>query len=547
MYDEYQTVQYETEEYLSRGISSINPTLTSLHEVLLLHLKELAFYLLKLKEFGITNQGLKEHILEALTGIVLNAEYSQEQFHEIMSKLNIGIEESKILYRNFCEKNNVSAPIPKIYFKHGKSFSLTEAIKKGERYFLKKSQSFTDRQKELYDIMLFLVKSICIKIIELQRLDKENDDYYYATLSMLNAMHLGEFSEETAKEEIKKFIRIYYQIAVEVFYTQVELYGEITPAEVSFSTVPGKSILVSGSDFKKLELVLKSVENTEINVYTHGLEMLMAHAFPKLHSHPNLKGHFGFGIDSSLIDFSEFQGAILMTKFTLQRTEHLYRGRLFTLDPIAPMGVIKLKDDNFEPLIKSALESKGFVHAIQKPPLMVGFSENEISKKIDDIIEKIMNKQIKHLFIIGLLNSPNSCPKYFEKFFKLLPEDCFAISLCCKKNQDNIYYIDSFYGYSLLYKILERINERTSLSNLNISIFITKCDKYLIANLLYLKEIGIKNLYMTKCPPMLINPALIETLQEIFEIKEFTDPKKDFEEIMRNNDEELNYAPESDK
>lgn len=532
MYNNYQTLLYESDECLTKGICSVNPTLNSLQEIVLLHLKELAFYMLKLKDFGVTNEYIKETFLYTLSSIILNIEYNQEQFHEIISKLYDDIEQSKILYENFCKDSAQDIKSVKTYFKRSKKFSLADAIKKGEKYFFKKSNSFTSKQKSLFDIMLFLVKSICIKILELKSLGQELDESYYAILSMMNAMNFNEFSEERAEKEIKTFIYVYYKIVAAVFYAQVELYGEITPTEVSFSTVPGKAILISGSDFKKLELVLKAVENTEINIYTHGLEMLMAHAFPKFRSHPNLKGHFGIGMETSLIDFAEFQGAILMTKANVQRTEYLYRGRLFTLDPFAQMGVIRIKDYNFEPLIKSALEARGFTSGRQKPPIKVGFNEAEINEKIDFIIEKMLNNEIKHLYIIGLLNTPDTHKQYFDKFFELMPKECYAISLSYDKNTENVFHVDSFYDYSLLYKIIKRISEKKPLNEMNISIFLTKCDKHTIANLLYLKEIGIKNVYMCKCPPTLVNPPLMETLQEIFKIKEFSDPEKELHETL---------------
>lgn len=541
MYNELQTNKNESDECIAKGICSVNPILSSLHEVVLLHLKELSFYLLKLKELGMKNEKIRDTILDALFSVVINAEYEQNQFREIIKQLDTDIEESKVIYKNFCEKNSIDFESLKTYFKHSKGFSLTEAIKKGEKYFLKKNSSFTSQQKNLYDLVLFLLKSMSIKIMELKRLGKENDEYYYAILSMLNSLNLSEFSEEKAKEEIQKFIKIYYKSVTDVFNTQIELYGEMTPVDVSFSTKPGKAILVSGSDYKKLELVLKATEGKNIDVYTHGLEMLMTHALPKLRSHPNLKGHFGSGINTSLIDFAEFPGAILMTKATLQRAEYLYRGRLFTLDPIAPPGIIKIKDQNFEPLIKSALDSKGFIHGREKPSLKVGFSEKEINVKLDEIIDKIINNGIKHLYIVGLFNYTNICTEYSETFLKLLPKDCFAISLSCKASGENIFHVDSFYDYSLLYKILKHLDNKIPLNELKLSIFITRCDKHSIASLIYLKEIGVKNIYMCECPPSLINPAMMKVVQEIFGIKEFTNPKHDIEETLANDEDQEKF------
>lgn len=528
----YKTISEENSECLLKGICSINPTLSSLHEIILLYLKGLSFYLLKLKELGVTNESYKDIIISAFFNIITSAEYNQEQFHEIIVKLYDSILQSKSLYEKTCQERNIDIQTLKAYFKYSKNFDLSEAIRKGEKYFLKKSQSLTPKQKDLYDIMLFLGKGIGIILIELQRLGKFNENAYYILLSLLNTEAPKDFSEEKVKQQIKKVMGVYYDVAKTLFETKIELYGKITPTEVSFSTEPGKAILVSGSDFKQLEMVLKAVENTQIGVYTHGIEILLSHAFPKFRSHPNLKGHFGSGLESSLIDFATFPGAILMSKGSLQKIEYLYRGRLFTIDPVPPLGIIKIKDYDFAPLIKSALEAKGFSKAQQKPPIRVGFDEKEINKKINNIVDKILKKEIKHLYIMGLLNFPNTNKEYFQNFFELLPKDCFAISFFYPINQENAVYLDSIYNYVLFYKILEKIDEKIPFKKINMSIFLTRCDKYTIINLLYLKHIGVKNVYMCKCPPTLINPSLMKTLQETFEIKEFSDPQKDIQETL---------------
>ncbi len=531
-----QVLTYEPnkcEECLPRGSHSINPVLSSLNEIIIIYLKELSFYILKLKDFGITNDAIKEVFIYALTNIVTDAEYNQEQFDDIISKLYDYILYTKNLYEKNCLERNLEIKYVKSYFKYSKTIDLTKAIKKGEKYFLKRNSFLTPRQENLYEIVLFLGKSLTIKILELQSLGKDHDNAFYAILLLLNIIKPSKvFPEEEVKQKISEIIKIYYDIVRTVFYRQVELFGEIRPAEVSFSSVPGKAILVSGSDYKILEFVLEAVKNKDINVYTHGTEMLMARSFPKFQDNPNLKGHFGSNIESCLLDFATFPGSILISKRSLQKIEYLYRGRLFTLDPIPPQGVIKIKNHDFEPLIKSALEAKGFKKATKKPSIKVGFDEKELNKKIDYVLSKMFKKEIKHLYIIGIINYPNAHKQYFEKFFELLPKDCFAFSIDYNKNENNIFHLDSFYDYTVLYKILKRIKEKTSLDKIKISIFVTRCDKHIISNLINLKDFGIKNLYICKCPSNLVNPALIETLKETFEIKEFSDPQKDIQETL---------------
>lgn len=531
MYNEFQTLPTEYDECLSKGICSVNPTLTSLQEILLLYLRELSFYLLKLKGCGVTNEKAKELIMDVFYNIIANTEYDQQHFQSIISKLYDYMSQSKILYRKICSEKNIDVESLKSYFKYSKKFDLTDAIKKGEKYYLKKSHSLTQKQKDLHDIMLFLAKSISIKMIELQRLNKHHEQAYYAVLSLLNAMNPTDIDEDKVKEEINRFIEIYYNIAREVYRTQIEIYGKIEPTEVSLSTYEGKAILVSGTDFSRLEQILKATKNTKISVYTHGIEMLMAHSFPKLKAYPNLKGHYGMGFESSLVDFASFPGAIVMTKFSLQKVEYLYKGRLFTVDPIAPSGIIKIKDEDYEPLIKSAMEARGFSHSEEKTPLKVGFAENVLNQKVDEIIDKIKNNQIKHFYIIGLLNYRNEYKHYFEKLFEHLPDDSYAFSLSFDVKKPNVYHLDSFFDYSLIYKTLLRIKAAIPLEQINLSVFLTRCDKHTISNLLYLKHIGVKNVYTCKCPPTLITPSIVQTMKDLFDIKEITEAQKDLEEI----------------
>lgn len=532
MYNNYQTLSYECDECISTNIYSTNPTLSFIHEIIILYLKELAFYLIRLKNLDITNESIKEPILYTISSMVSKIEYSQEQFSDIILRFNDAISESKTLYENLCKKNNIDIEVIKTYFKRTKKPNLTAAIKRGEKYILRKNSIFTLKEKDLFDIIFVLITSMCIKTIELLRHGEVYDKYYYAILSMLNAMNLNEFSEENAKKTIKKFSPLYCELVKDIFNIRVKLYGKITQIKVSNSTKYGKAILVSGSDFSKLEKVLKATEGKNINVYTHGMEMLMAHSFPKFHSHPNLVGHFSQGMETSLIDFAMFPGSILITRGSLQQIEFLYRGRLFTLDPIASAGVVKLENDNFEPLINSALEAKGFIDEYQRPSIIVGFSEKSLFEKINKILVKIKNNEIKHLYIIGLVNYPAYNTQYFEKFFEILPKDCYVISLSYAKRGKNILNLDFFYNYLLIYKLIDEIKQKIPLNKINMNIFLTKCDKYTIANVVYLKEIGVKNVYMCGCPPNLINPELIKTLQEEFDIKEFSTPEKDLEETL---------------
>lgn len=533
-YNFYQSVKTEGDECVSKGICSINPLLSSLQEVILLHLKELAFYLVKLQEWGVGNERIKEHVLDALSGVVINAEYNQEQLHSVIGRLYDDTFQAKEIYKQMAQNQETEANFLKTYFKHKqpKQFSLSEAIKKGEKYFLKKADVLTQEQKNLFDIMLLLIKSLCIKMGELKSFDDNFEEGYFASLSMLNMMNFQEATPEDLKKEIEKFIPIYYESVKKVFYYQSEIFGEPEQVEVSFSTRAGKAILVSGSDLKELEEVLKLAQDNGIDVYTHGIEMLMAHTHPKLRAYSNLRGHFSTGSDSSLLDFATFPGVILMTRHSLQKVEYLYQGRLFTSDLIAPRGVVKITDKNFEPLIRSALEAEGFSSGKEKKPLLVGYNESEVINKLDKVFEKMETGEIKHLYVVGLLNEGNGHREYFDKFINFIPKDCYVLSLAYDRSGENIFHLKSYYEYSLIYKILKKMMEIKPLSEFSMSIFLTKCDKHTISNVLNLQHMGIKNIYMCKCSPVLVNPALMSAMKSIFGLEEFVNPQEDIKKTL---------------
>lgn len=534
-YNYYQNTELEYDECTSKGICTVNPALTALHEVVLIYLKELAYYFLKLHEMGANNAKIENDIAFALSSITCNIDYSQEEFQYIMSNLYDDIVQCKNVYIELSERNNLDYELLKTYFKHSRTFNLTDAIKKGEKYILKRSSIITGQKKHLFDIMLFIIKSLCIKYGELKNLGEENPEACGAGLSMLSLMNFPNTPTETLREEIKKFIEIYYELVKQVYYAQVKLYGKPRLTEVGFSTRPGKAILVAGSDLKELELILKTTEKRGIDVYTHGLELLIAHTFPKFKSYRHLIGHYGTGTENCLLDFATFPGAILMTKNSLQKVDYLYRGRLFTTDLLTSKGVIKIKNHDFEPLIKSALEAKGFNKGQTRSPLKVGIDEELILEKVDDVIKRMESGEIKHLYIVGAQNYMPENKHYFEKFFNLMPEDSFAISLAYPKNADNIFHQDSFFDYALIFKILRFMQERKPLKHYDATLFITKCDKHTLANIIFFTELGIKNIYMCKCPPTLINPALVEELKIMYGIRDFSTPEEDIKQTLTTN------------
>lgn len=529
--DSYQKNKIETDECISRGICSISPALSFLQAVIQSYLKELAFYLLKLKEFGITNEKIKENVIDVISGLIVSVEYSEEQFSKMSSTLYEDLSQAKKLYFSLCEKNNIKPEFLKSNIKSPTKTNYSEAIRLGQKIVAKKNEKYNAEQKQLFELIFIVIKSICIHLVELKEFDVEEDGAYESLLQLLDSMNAEEISLESLQETIKKVVELDRNTLQKLQDTREERYGAVVPTEVSLSTRPNKAILVSGSNIRELELLLKATENKGIDVYTHG-HLLMAHAFPKLKAYPHLVGHFGKGGDAHMIDFAAFPGVVFMTRHSLQRVENLFRSSVYTTDIIAPKGVITIKENNYKPLVDAALWAKGFTSLHEREPIKITIEEKKILQKITEVADKIESGEIKHFFVIGRPNHTQTQKEYFEALLNLIGNDSFVLSFSYTNNASNVLCVESDYAFHIIYQSLKIITRKVEMEKLDLIALFTRCDAHTIPNLLNLKYMGVKKLYFADCSPTLINPSIVEAVRDMFGIKNYTNPKMDLQDML---------------
>ena len=139
-YNYYQYDDYNFDSCTTKGVCSADPTISSLQEVIMMYIKQLAFYTLRLKKRGVSNEVIKDNIINTLSGLVSNTEYSQEQFKNIIMTIYENLRQSKILYERICKDNNISVEKLENRLNINKKFDLNEAIKQGEKEFIKKNK-----------------------------------------------------------------------------------------------------------------------------------------------------------------------------------------------------------------------------------------------------------------------------------------------------------------------------------------------------------------------------------------------------------------------
>lgn len=519
------------DECVSKGVCTISPSLAFLQEVIKSYLKELAYYILKLKEFGVSSEKVKEDVIDIISGLIINVHYNEEQFSKTITNIYSDLIETKELYASMCEKNNLEAEFIKSTLKIQKKINILDAIRQGQKIFTSKNKKTTVEQKNLFEIMFSVIKSVCIHLIELRELDVDYEEAYETLLWLFNARNSYASSQEL-KDTIKKSVQLDYSILQKIQEAREEEYGQLIPAEVSTSIRPNKAILVSGSNIRELELLLKATKNRGIDVYTHG-HMIIAHSLPKFKNYPHLVGHFGKGMGAYLLDFSTFPGAVFVTRHSFHRIENYYRGRIFTSDTIAPKGVVTIKNNNFEPLIESALGAKGFMKEKECPIIKIDLDQKKILQKISEVAEKIEKNEIKYFFAIGVSNGTKIQKEYFEKFLNLLGDDCFVLSFTYTNHANNVLCVDSEYGFPILYKALDILTQKIKIYDLNPIMLYTRCEVHTISNVLNMKYMGINKIYFPDCPPNLVNPALIEAMRKMFGLKKYTNPQDDLKAMLK--------------
>lgn len=517
---------YEYNDCISRGACSVSPNITSMQEIMFILLRQISYYVLKLKNFGIEKENIVYDTMFQLAFIDSMKDLSERQVLELFSSQYSNFVKTRKEYLKLCKENNTTCEDLKNLLKFSAKTNLSSILKRGDKEFLQKYKKFELNEKYYSEILSGVIKSVSVNWINL------HDYGYYGKFAsdvVLNALNLFN-SSRISKQKIKIYIDELAKYDVELLKKLNELqtkkFGDIELTSVSTSTSPNKAIMVSGSNLNDLKTLLDAVKDKEIDVYTNG-NLLIAHAFPVFKQYSNLKGHFGSGVFNTILDFATFPGAILLTRNETQNIEYLYRGRLFTTDKVSAKGVVKIENNDFTPLIESALQAKGFAKGQNRPEEIIAFNKEQLNIELDKIIEKNPDK----IFIIGPSNLSINQMDYFKKFFCSMPENTFAISFSYNPDKENVLHINIGNDYALLYSFLHAIFQKIPVNSEKLVFLLTKCDVNSLSNIINLKNNGAKTVFLSDCPPLVINPAVLKAFSKLYNINEITTPKEDLEKI----------------
>ena len=510
--------EYQYNRCISRGICSINPTTAALQEVIILYLKQLAFYGLKLEELGVFDRRIYNLVLNTLSILSSNYEISTTNFLSINSSFQIELPRIIKEYESRCTQSECEKLNTDLLLKD--QTDINEYIRYGEKEFYKRIQASSVDILNLYRTLFLLTKSYSINILTYESYGFEVIDEVSWILKILNLQNTITNEKEELKQVILETSEKDRELMTQIRSSQEKCYGKQNEYEVSFSTKKGKAVLVVGSNLRELEMILESFQDTDIDVYTHD-NMMLAHTFPKFKEYKNLKGQYGQGMENCLLDFSTFPGPIILTRNSLYNVENLYRGRLFTTDFAYSKGVIQIKNNDFSEVIKSAQEARGFKTGKICASEYIGFCFESACKKIYD---KLNNGDYTNIIIVGTRGYSKEENEYFQSFRKRVSENTLVISMFCCKEQNNIICFNAIYDELALIKVYEYVVNNFSQ---NINVFFPICDRHTLSLIFSLSNRRENKLFVGTWNQMVLKPNILDELTKEFGINRITTPKQD--------------------
>ena len=508
----------------SPAVFSFDPYFSAIKDMLVSELRQIVYYIEKLKDFDIDMSEYTDKVIEFVSILIVNLDFRRESFFVIVEDLYNNKNNLQKLYSEICLKFDIK---PEIINEDELALSDKESIIKAlnehEKNRNERKEHLTTNKKNLYEIMINLVLNACNCLIELKRYGDDFIEAKQEVLKLFNASNFPASTEEVWINKIKEFSRWNYEISKRLDNRIIEKFGPMRKTKAQFLMKEGKAILVSGSSLYDLNEILNTVKGTNINVYTHH-NLICAYKYEKFKSNPNLAGHYQRTNNNFSLDFSSFPGPIYITKNSLPKID-IIRGQIYTCAKYPAYGIGKIENNNFSPIINYALNSNGFKENEIIKSVDIGYNLSELNNKVNEILNKFYSKEISNIVIIGISDKLSAMSDYITEFMAKAPQDWFIISYAYDYERENFWFANPYYDFSMLYNIIEQLNDE--IVSKNLSIFLVDCAVNTISHIFNLIHLKVNNIFLGPCCPNIMNPILSNGLNKLFNVHEMTIPSED--------------------
>jgi hydroxylamine reductase len=281
--------------------------------------------------------------------------------------------------------------------------------------------------------------------------------------------------------------------------------------------------------------------------------MLPANAYPELKKYDHLIGNYGGSWYKQQKEFSDFNGAIVMTTNCIQKPLDKYKDRIFTTGLVGWPGVKHIpnrtdgKSKDFTSVIEKAKEM-GSLKKREGKKIPIGFGHAQIDEFSEKIIEFVKSGKIKRFFVMGGCDGRFKEREYYTDLAKKLPRDAVILTAGCAKYRYNMLDLGDIEGiprvidagqcndsYSLV-KTALKLKEAFNLDDINelpISYDIALYEQKAVTVLLALLYVGAKGIRLGPVLPAFISPNVLDVLIDKFDIKPVGTVEEDLEMMLQ--------------
>jgi hydroxylamine reductase len=529
------------------GMSSKDPAITALQDLLMYGLIGLSMYAYKARKMGYKDKGIDENIPKFLYLSSKNINFSIEILKNTIYEIAELKNRAENLYK-YASKSTMGIVEeltgPAQWQPETK---LPDLIAQGHRICVLKSADFPDPEVHgLQEIIKFSLMGTAGYVEQIQKYEQVTEEMYSMLYQILGSLYEKGKSVDEYIELVLKSGELNFLAMQTLNQVHHSYYGCPEPSHVRITPVKGKAILVTGNDYKTLENLLHSTEDKKISIYTHG-EMISAHSYPEIKRHKHLVGYYGGKISDSKQVLENFPGAVLIASNFSRGMGEIYRGRVFSTEDIAWPGIFSIDENDLRALVNAAYDSQGFLEEMEAKFITVGFGEKSIKYYADKILKSFRANRLKHFIFIGGCDDFGAEGDYMGEIVELMPQNSIMLTLACDKYRfspeeigmfDNLprvidlgHYNDAYPAIKMALQLAEKMNMKVS--ELPMSVVISWNEQKAVAALLSLLYLGFRNIKLGPVLPAYLTPKLIDLLSEKFKITKITTPKNDMDEIIR--------------
>jgi hypothetical protein len=211
-------------------------------------------------------------------------------------------------------------------------------------------------------------------------------------------------------------------------------------------------ILINGHDLKDMEELLRQIEDTGIDVYTHG-ERLPANYDPAFKKYDHFVGNYGGSWWHQNKDFESFNGPILLTTNCLVplKKNNTYLDRLFTTGVVGYEGAVHIGarpeggTKDFSALIKKAKTCPPSTE-IETGTIVGGFAHHQVLALADKIVDAVKSGAVKRFVFMAGCDGRHKTRNYYTEVTEKLPKETVILTAGWAKYRYNKLALDDIGG-----------------------------------------------------------------------------------------------------